>query len=86
MEDTTQDAEEQERNESRTNTDTTEDANENRIKPKETFNIEKKEFDFTQMRGPELPFNAYTHAPAQLENEEEISLQCVKRDMMKVTK
>ena len=39
---------------------------------KKTFDIDKKTFDFTVMRGPELPFNAYTHPPGPMENEEEI--------------
>ena len=38
------------------------------------------------MRGTELPFNAYSHPPAPLENEEEIELQFMKRELMKVTR
>ena len=53
---------------------------------RDTYDIEKKSFDFTVMRGTELPFNAYSHPPAPLENEDEIELQCMKRDLMKVMK
>ena len=50
------------------------------------FDIEKKTFDFTKMRGPELPFNAYTHPPGRMEDEKEIDAQYVKRELLKVTK
>ena len=38
------------------------------------------------MRGPELPFNAYTHQPGPMEDEKEIDAQYVKRELLKITK
>ena len=53
---------------------------------KETFNIEKKEFNFNYSRSTELPFNTCTYMPKQLEMEEETKLQSIKHELMRITK
>ena len=53
---------------------------------KNKFDIDTREFDFTVARATELPFNAQTNLPGQLDRDEETKLQAIKHELIHITK
>ena len=49
------------------------------------YDIERKEFDFRKSRSTDLPFNINTYMPKPLEIKEEVKLQCLKNELIKIT-
>ena len=50
------------------------------------YDPETATVDLRHMRSTDLPFNSFVHMPPALEEEEEIKIQNMKRDLIKVTK
>ena len=52
---------------------------------KRVYNIDEKQFNYKLARSTDLPFNISTYMPKSLEATEEVKLQCLKRELMKIT-
>ena len=50
------------------------------------YDPETATVDLRHLRSTDLPFNSFVHMPPALEEEEEIKIQNMKRDLIKVTK
>ena len=52
---------------------------------KRVYNIDEKQFNYKLARSTDLPFNISTYMPKSLEATEEVKLQCLKMELMKIT-
>ena len=52
---------------------------------KRVYNVDEKQFNYKLARSTDLPFNISTHMPKSLELIEEVKLQCLKMELMKIT-
>ena len=56
-----------------------------KVTDRTSYNVEKKEFNFNEARSTDLPFNTETYMPKPLETTDEIKLQCLKNELIKIT-